>query len=61
MTAPLPRRKRLLSLRRTARPRGRMARRVSTAVRMAAALLLVGVLYAAFAPGVRAAADDPPR
>jgi ubiquinol-cytochrome c reductase cytochrome c subunit len=61
MTAPLPRRKRLLSLRRTARPRGRMARRVSTVVRMVAALMLVGVFYAAFAPGVgAAAADDPP-
>jgi quinol---cytochrome-c reductase cytochrome c subunit len=60
MTAPLPRRKRLLSLRRTARPRGRMARRVSTVVRMGAALLLVGFFYTAFAPGQGAAADDPP-
>lgn len=60
MTAPLPRRQRLLSLRRTARPRGRVARRVSTVVRMVAALMLVGVFYAAFAPGVGTAADDPP-
>jgi ubiquinol-cytochrome c reductase cytochrome c subunit len=38
-----------------------MARRVSTVVRMVAALMLVGVFYAAFAPGVgAAAADDPP-
>jgi ubiquinol-cytochrome c reductase cytochrome c subunit len=37
-----------------------MARRVSTAVRMGAALLLVGFFYAAFAPGQGAAADDPP-
>src|SRR5690349_5194316 len=53
MTAPLPRRQRLLSLRRRPGPRGRVARRVSTAVRM-----LAGGVYAAFAPGVRATADD---
>ncbi len=58
MTAPLPRRKRLPSLGRTARPRGRVARRVSTAVRLVAALMLVGVFYAVFAPGVGAAAED---
>jgi ubiquinol-cytochrome c reductase cytochrome c subunit len=57
MTAPY-RRLRLFSLRRPARPRGKVRRRIGTAVRMTAALTLIGGLYAAFAPGVRA--DDTP-
>ena len=46
MTAPLPRRQRILSLRRRPGPRGRVTRRVSTAVRLVAALTLVGGLIA---------------
>jgi quinol---cytochrome-c reductase cytochrome c subunit len=60
MTAPLPRRARFLPRRRSAGPRGRVARRVSTAVRLVALLTLVGGLYAGFAPGVRANAGDAP-
>jgi quinol---cytochrome-c reductase cytochrome c subunit len=60
MTAPLPRRpgllRRLGATRRA--PRGRLARRVWTATRLVAALLLVGGAYAAFAPGMQASADD---
>jgi len=41
-------------------PRSRARRRVGTAVRLIAALTLAGGLYAAFAPGVYASADDPP-
>ncbi len=58
MTAPLPRRPRLRVLRRRPGARSRTARRVSTTVRLVAALVLVGGAYAAFAPGMRAAADD---
>jgi ubiquinol-cytochrome c reductase cytochrome c subunit len=57
MTAPF-RRLRLLSLRRPAGPRGKVRRRIGTAVRLTAALTLVGGLYAAFAPGMQATADD---
>ncbi|MGE5830620.1 MAG: c-type cytochrome [Micromonosporaceae bacterium] len=59
MTAPDrgagPRRRR-----RFAGPRGRVYRRLSVAVRLVAALTLVGGVYAAFAPGQRAGAQDTP-
>jgi quinol---cytochrome-c reductase cytochrome c subunit len=63
MTAP-QRRSRRLALpgfpgrRRPAGPRSPLRRRLGTAVRMTAALLLVGGLYAAFAPGVQATATQ---
>jgi len=63
MTAP-QRRLRWLALpgssgrRRPAGPRSPLRRRLGTAVRMTAALLLVGGLYAAFAPGVQATATQ---
>jgi ubiquinol-cytochrome c reductase cytochrome c subunit len=41
------------------RPRGRLRRRVGSSVRLIAALLLVGGLYAGFAPGVHA--EDTPQ
>jgi mono/diheme cytochrome c family protein len=44
--------------RRPAGPRSPLRRRLGTAVRMTAALLLVGGLYAAFAPGVQATATS---
>jgi ubiquinol-cytochrome c reductase cytochrome c subunit len=43
--------------RRPAGPRSPLRRRLGTAVRMTAALLLVGGLYASFAPGVQATAN----
>jgi ubiquinol-cytochrome c reductase cytochrome c subunit len=59
MTAPPQRRTRLISLRRPAgRPPGKVRRRIGFAVRLLAALTLVGGLYTAFAPGMRAVADD---
>jgi ubiquinol-cytochrome c reductase cytochrome c subunit len=59
MTAPPQRRNRLISLRRPAgRPPGKVRRRIGFAVRLVAALTLVGGLYTAFAPGMRAVADD---
>ena len=59
MTAPPQRRNRLISLRRpTGRPPGKPRRRIGVTVRLAAALTLVGGLYTAFAPGMRAVADD---
>jgi ubiquinol-cytochrome c reductase cytochrome c subunit len=44
--------------RRPAGPRSTLRRRVNSAVRMTLALLIVGGLYAGFAPGMQAAADD---
>ncbi len=59
MTAPPERRNRLISMRRrTGRPPGKARRRIGVAVRLVAALTLVGGLYTAFAPGMRAVADD---
>lgn len=54
MTAPPERRTR----RRPAGPRSVIRRRIGTAVRLAAALLIVGTTYALFAPGMQATADD---
>jgi ubiquinol-cytochrome c reductase cytochrome c subunit len=53
MTAPPERRPR-----RPAGPRSATRRRFGTAVRLAAALLLVGTLYAGFAPGMQGAVAD---
>jgi quinol---cytochrome-c reductase cytochrome c subunit len=63
MTAPQRRLRRLAlpgfsGRRRPAGPRSPLRRRLGTAVRMTAALLLVGGLYAAFAPGVQATATQ---
>jgi ubiquinol-cytochrome c reductase cytochrome c subunit len=57
---PSDRRFRLPSLRRPAGPRGKVRRRVGTGVRLLGALLIVGGLYAGFAPGMRATAEDAP-
>ena len=59
MTAPPQRRNRFISLRRpSGRPPGKARRRIGVAIRLVAALTLVGGLYTAFAPGMRAVADD---
>jgi len=42
------------------RPRGRLRRRLGAAVRLIAALTLVGGLYTAMAPGITQAEDTPP-
>jgi ubiquinol-cytochrome c reductase cytochrome c subunit len=47
-----------LGRRATRRPPGRLRRRLGAAARLIAALTLVGGLYAAFAPGSYAGADD---
>ena len=70
MTAPLRRMRLALRARRQVRrTRGRAAAAAggtaprsggSTAVRMALALLIVGGLYAGFAPGMQATAQDAP-
>jgi ubiquinol-cytochrome c reductase cytochrome c subunit len=58
-TGRRPRRSLLARLARTRRPRSRMRRRFSSAVRMVAALALVGGIYAAFTPGSVSAQDTP--
>jgi quinol---cytochrome-c reductase cytochrome c subunit len=58
MTAPPERRTRLVPRRRPAGPRGRVRRRVGTAVRLLGALIIVGGLYTAFSPGGQASAQD---
>ena len=50
----------MIPWRRPAGPRGRLRRRFGAAVRLVAALTLVGGLYAAFAPGSPAGAEDAP-
>lgn len=61
MTAPRQRRPRLLSmLRRPPGPRSRLRRRLGAAVRLGAALLIVGGVYGLFAPGSGASATDDP-
>lgn len=60
MTAPPRRRLRMIPRRRPTGPRGRLRRRFGAAVRLVAALTLVGGLYAAFAPGTPAGAEDTP-
>jgi ubiquinol-cytochrome c reductase cytochrome c subunit len=60
MTAPPQRRLRLGPLRRPAGPRGKVRRRLGTAVRLLGALIIVGGLYTAFIPRTAAVADDEP-
>jgi ubiquinol-cytochrome c reductase cytochrome c subunit len=60
MTAPPRRWARLIPSLRSAGPHGKVRRRVGTTVRLVAALVFVGGLYAAFAPGTQAGAEDNP-
>jgi ubiquinol-cytochrome c reductase cytochrome c subunit len=60
MTAPPQRRSRLRLFSRPAGPRGRLRRQFGTAVRLVASLIVVGVVYTMFAPGMGANATDDP-
>src|SRR5436190_17250189 len=60
MTAPRRQSRLRLGRRRPAGPPGKLRRRIGTGARLAAALFIVGGMYAVFSPTVQATADDEP-